>query len=226
MVISPTVASSPTKDGSDLPEQPTHILIAEDDEILAKGLGHNLRQLGYQVIGPALDGEKAIALAKQVRPDLAILDIRMPNIDGLGAAAMLFKQMGVPVILASAHSDPEYVVAGKQIGVFGYLVKPVTIDQIRVNIAVVWAKYRQHASLQNQVEDLKIALEDRKFIERAKGLLMDKLGLGENEAMCQLKKQARDSRRRLSDLARMLIETEQLFDRKPNTSYRKLSSIE
>ena len=197
-------------------DQPTHVLLAEDDELLAKGLSLHVQQLGYCVVGPAANGQQAIELATQHKPDLALMDIRMPVVSGLDAAAVLFEQLGIPVILLSAHCDQEYVKAGQRVGVFGYLVKPVTVDQIRVNIAVAWARYGQHLALHGQVEELKTALEDRKFIERAKGLLMDKLGLGENEAMSRLKKQARDSRRRLSDLARVLVESKQLFAAEPS----------
>ena len=194
-----------------LESQPVKVLIADDDELLSKSLCLNVEQLGYEPIGPAANGEEAIKLAKLHRPDLALIDLRMPVLDGLGAGTILFKHMGIPVVIISAHSDPEYLEAGKRVGIFGYLIKPVTQDQLRVNIGVAWARYRQYEKLRGEVKDLKGALEDRKFVERAKGLLMDRLGLGEEEAMRRLMKQARDSRRRLPDLARALIESDQLL---------------
>ncbi len=206
-----TQAEAPKQSDPPLANQPSDILIAEDDALLAASLSHNVRELGYHVIGPASNGEEAIALAKTDKPDLALMDIRMPIINGLGAATVLFKHMGIPVVIISAHCDPEYLDAGKRVGVFGYLVKPVTADQIRVNIEVAWSRFQQQEQLRHEVQGLKVALEDRKFIERAKGMLMDRLGLGENEAMSRLKKQARDSRRRLSDLARALVESERLL---------------
>lgn len=199
----------------DLTDQPSKILVADDDSLLAKCLCQHVRGLDYEVVGPAASGQEAVELGKKFRPDLALLDIRMPEMDGLAAAAVLFKHMGIPVVLVSAHSDPEYLEAGKRSGVFGYLVKPVTIDQIRVNIGVAWAAYCQHRMLRGEVQSLKTALEDRKFIERAKGMVMDRLGLSEKEAMSRLKKQARDSRRRLGDLSRVLVESQDLFDRRP-----------
>lgn len=206
------VNSLTDQDGHHLPDQPTDILIAEDDALLAKSLTLNIQQLGFNVIGPASDGQHAIELAKKNPPSLAILDIRMPVLDGIAAASILFPEMHIPVVMISAHSDAESLEASQQAGVFGYLVKPVTIDQLRVSIGVSWAKYRQHVMLHGEVENLKTALEDRKFIERAKGLLMDRKGLGENEAMQRLKKQARNTRRRLSDLARILVESDEIFE--------------
>ena len=200
-------------DGAD---QPSTVLIADDDELLAKSLGYNVRQLGLEVIGPAFDGKQAIELARETRPDLAIMDIRMPMVSGLSAATVMFKQMGIPVVIVSAYSDAEYLEAGKRVGVFGYLLKPITADQLRVGIGVAWARYIQQESLRHKVHDLRSALEDRNFVERAKKLLMDKIGLDEAEAMLRLRKEARDSRRRLPDLARALIETEERFKRHPN----------
>jgi len=205
-------ATSAEDTTSGQPHKPlTNILIAEDEPILAEGLVHHIKQLGYEVIGPAVDGQSAIELAKQQGPDLALLDICMPVLDGLSAAAVLFGEMHIPVILISAHSDEQSLASGQRVGVFGYLVKPVTLDQLRVNIGVAWARYNQQANLKIEVQDLKTALEDRKFIERAKGLLMDRKGLGENEAMQRLKKQARNTRQRLADVARVMVQSEALF---------------
>ena len=139
------------------------------------------------------------------------MDLKMPVLDGLGAGSVLFKNMGIPVVIVSAHSDPDYLEAGQRVGIFGYIIKPITFDQLRVNIGVAWSRFCQYEQLRSEVQDLKGALEDRKYIERAKGLLMDRLGLGESEAMRRLMKQARDSRRRLPDLARALIESDQLL---------------
>lgn len=190
------------------------MLVADDDELLAKSLCYNMRQLGLEVIGPAFDGKSAIELARANRPDLALMDIRMPMVNGLGAATVMFKQLGIPVVIVSAYSDTEYLEAGKRVGVFGYLLKPITADQLRVGIGVAWAKFIQQEQLKNKVHDLRSALDDRNFVERAKNLLMDKIGLDEAEAMLRLRKEARDSRRRLPDLARALIETEERFKRK------------
>lgn len=207
-------ARGPTKRPHARPE-PGSILIAEDERTTAAALRDQVVGLGYEALGPAGDGEAAIELAKQSRPDLALLDIQMPLIGGLSAATVLFKHMDIPVVLVTGYSDEQYINAGKRIGVFGYLLKPVEDDELRATIAIAWSRYQERQQLREDVQEMKEAIEDRKQIERAKGLLMDRLSLGEAEAMRRLQKQARDSRRRLSEVARALIESEQLLSRGP-----------
>ncbi len=194
-----------------LPASPKRILVAEDEHLLATNIAHNLRSLEFEVIGPAANGQQAIELAKEHKPDLALLDIRMPGTNGLEAAQVLFCQMGIPVMILSAFSDADYLAAGTRIGVFGYMLKPVTLDELRVSIAVAWSRYTQHTRLRDEVQDLKVTLENRKVIERAKGLVMQKLGLSEDEAMKRLQKQARDSRRKLADLAQSILDASDLL---------------
>lgn len=198
----------------DRPGLPTKILIAEDEHLLAASLADQLREMSIQVIGPASDGEKALELARTHMPDIALLDIRMPKIDGLSVAEAIFSELGIPAMLVSAYSDEQSVARSVKAGVFGYLVKPITRDELRVGLTVAWARYREQKSLAGQVEELKVALENRKLVERAKGILMDRLRLGEAEAMKRLQKQARDARRTLADMSRAIIESKQLFDEK------------
>lgn len=207
-------SSSPITEPSlpSIPDHPRTVLVAEDEHLLAVSLAHNLQSLGYEVIGPAANGQQAVELARAHTPHLALLDIRMPEMNGLEAASILFCQMGIPVVIISAFSDPEYLEAGARIGVFGYLLKPVTVDELRVTVTVAWSRFVQHTRLRSEVQDLKTSLENRKIIERAKGLLMTRLGLGEEAAMKRLQKQARDSRRKLVDLARAILETKELFE--------------
>ncbi|MEX0742417.1 MAG: response regulator [Phycisphaeraceae bacterium] len=186
------------------------ILIAEDEHLVAAALADSLTTLGYEVVGPVADGEQVVALAREQQPQLALLDIRMPRMDGLDAAAEL-NEMHIPVVIVSAYSDPEYLSRGANLGVFGYVLKPVTVEDLRVNIAVAWSRFRQQHQLRDEVQGLKMALENRKLVERAKGLLMTRLNITEPEAMKRLQKQARDSRRNMADLARAIIETDQLF---------------
>lgn len=194
----------------DNPAQLKRILIAEDEHLLAAALADDLRALNYEVLGPVPNGRQAIELARREPPQLALLDVRMPVMDGLEAAAILH-EMNVPSVIVSAYSDPEYVNRGSEVGVFGYVLKPVTVDDLRVNIAIAWSRYRYQHRLRSEVDTLKTALENRKLVERAKGLLMQRLNLTEPEAMRRLQKQARDSRRNMADLARSIIETDQLF---------------
>jgi AmiR/NasT family two-component response regulator len=167
--------------------------------------------LGYQVIGPAADGEEAIELSRSTQPDMALLDIRMPKKDGLAAAEVLFRTMGIPVMIFSAYSDPEYVTSGNRVGVFGYLLKPVTQDQMRVGISVAWGRFLDHIHQNSEITTLKDRLEQRKIIEQAKWVIVKRRGIEEPEAMKLLQKQARNNRRTLIDVARSVIENEKLF---------------
>ncbi len=195
-----------------LPEHPSKILIADDEHLVASGLASNLKELGYFVIGPAADGNEAIELAEAMQPDIALLDIRMPKKDGLDAAKVLFNDLAIPVIIFSAYSDPEYIDAGTRVGVFGYMLKPVTQDQLRVNISVAWSKYLDAAEKNSEIAVLKQRLEDRKLIEQAKWLIVERKNIPEPDAMKLLQRQARNNRRTLVDVAKSLIENQNLFD--------------
>ena len=197
---------------SRLPEHPSKILIADDEHLVASGLASNLKELGYLVIGPAADGDEAIELSEAMQPDIALLDIRMPKKDGLDAAEVLFQKMAIPVIIFSAYSDQEYVDAGTRVGVFGYMLKPVTLDQLRVNISVAWSRYLDAAEKNSEITVLKQRLEDRKLIEQAKWLIVEQKTISEPEAMKLLQRQARNNRRTLVDVAKSLIENQNLYD--------------
>ena len=195
-----------------LPTHPARILVADDEHLVAAGLRTNLTEMGFAVTGIAADGEQAVELCKQNRPDLALLDLRMPKRDGLETAEILFGQMGIPTIMLSAYSDHESVLHANRIGVFGYLVKPVSEDQLRVAITIAWGRYTDVANQDHEIDALKQRLEDRKMIEQAKWLLVQRKNITEPEAMKQLQMQARSSRRTLPDVARSVLEAEQLFN--------------
>lgn len=182
------------------------VLVAEDEHLLARTLAVSLESLGLTVVGPVSDGGKAVELAARERPDLAILDIRMPEVDGITAGRQLYQELNVPVVILSAFSDAQYVNQSTAFGVFGYLLKPVDLDELRVGLAVAWHRYREHLKLTGQVADLETKLRNRKVIERAKGLLMKHAGIDEEEAMRRLQKQARDARKPMVELAQALID--------------------
>lgn len=194
-----------------LPPHPSKLLVADDEHLVASGLAVNLRELGYEVIGPAADGDEAIELCRTHHPDMALLDIRMPKKDGLQAAEVVFRRMGIPVMIFSAYSDPEYVTSGNRVGVFGYLLKPVTQDQMRVGISVAWGRYLDYVNQNSEISTLKERLEHRKIIEQAKWVIVKRKGVEEPEAMRLLQRQARNNRRTLVDVARSVIENENLF---------------
>lgn len=188
-----------------LPELPRTILIAEDDFDLARSLAADLSELGFKILGPASNGQAAIDIARNERPDLALLDIRMPVLDGLAAAETLYAKMDIPIVILSAHNDEPCLQASVRYGVFGYLLKPVSTEQLRVTLVISWGRYCEHRRIANELEEIKLRFEQRKVIEKAKGILMKTMGLSEEDAMRTLQKQARDSRRPMFDLAQELL---------------------
>ncbi|MCH2137781.1 MAG: response regulator [Phycisphaerales bacterium] len=194
-----------------IPSHPAKVLIADDEHLVASGMVAALDDLGFEVVGPAGDGAHAIELCKSQQPDMALLDIRMPGTDGLEAAKVIFGDLGVPVMMLSAYSDPEYVSMGSDIGVFGYLLKPVSRDQLRVGIEVAWSRWLAHLEQDGKIDDLKERLEQRKIIEQAKWIIVKRKGVDEPDAMRMLQKQSRNSRKSLIDVAQSVVDSDSLL---------------
>ncbi|MDG2200649.1 MAG: response regulator [Phycisphaerales bacterium] len=192
-------------------EGPKRLLVADDEHLVAMGMKNNLEELGYEVIGPAGDGQAAITLCETLKPDMALLDIQMPGLDGLAAAEKIYQEMQIPVVIFSAYSDQEYVDSSNDAGVFGYILKPVTRDQLRVGIEVAWGRYLDSADQIEEISGLKERLEQRKIIEQAKWILVKRKSVEEPEAMKMLQKQARNNRRSLIDVARAVVESDSLL---------------
>lgn len=190
---------------------PKRVLVADDEHLVAIGICASLTDLGYQVVGPTADGEETIKLCQQEKPDLALLDIRMPKTNGLEAAKTIFKQFGVPVIILSAYSDPEYVSTAAKVGVFGFLLKPASQDHLRVSIEVAWRRYQDHLDTGKEIGSLKQRLNDRKTIEQAKWFIVQRKGNTEPEAMKMLQRQARNSRRPLIEVAKSILDNVEIF---------------
>jgi response regulator NasT len=207
----PGPRAGPAPPDRDHPPRPGSILVADDEHLVASGIAAHLQAMSYRVIGPACDGVEAIELCRTERPDLAILDIRMPRMDGIAAAAEIFHELSIPAMILSAYSDSEYVDGARDAGVFGFLLKPVAQDQLDVAISVAWARYLEHLDQHSTISTLAQRLEDRKVIEQAKWVLVKTKGLDEPDAMRLLQRQARNHRRRLADVARSVIESEELL---------------
>ena len=188
------------------PRRLDSVLIAEDEHLLARNIASDLGEMGFRVVGPASTGVEALDLARKHRPDLALMDVRMPEMDGLAAARVLHDELDIPVVIMSAYSEEQYVAAGVDSGVFGYLLKPVTVDEMRVSLAVAWGRFLRHVQVNQTVADMERRLEERKLIERAKGMLIKQLGIDEEAAMRTLQRQARDARRPMVELARAIID--------------------
>ncbi|MDW8107416.1 MAG: response regulator [Armatimonadota bacterium] len=181
------------------------IVIADDEPIILLDLRQMLEELGMSVVGEASDGRQAVEKVRQLKPDLAILDVKMPEMDGIEAARILHEERLAPVILLTAYSDSELVQRAKQAGVYGYLVKPFKQADLMPAIEVALARYQETRELEQQVSDLKEALETRKLIERAKGILMDTYGLREQEAYRRIQVQSMNTRKSMREIAEAII---------------------
>lgn len=195
-----------------IPDRLTSILVADDEHLVAGGIAANLAELGFTVVGPASDGQEALDLCRNARPDMALLDIRMPRLDGLAAAKAIHEELGIPVVLLSAYADPEFIDRAGQAGTYGYLLKPITPDQLRAAVTVAWSRHCAAAERRAEILALQERLENRKIIEQAKWILVDRKGLDEPEAMRRLQRHARNNRRTLVDIAQSIIENLDLFD--------------
>jgi response regulator NasT len=197
------------------------ILVAEDDPLIALGLCERLRSLGHEPIGPAANGEEAIQLAHENQPDLYLFDIEMPNVDGLQAAAELAgKGLRRPVVVVTGVDDPSLIERSVATGVSAYLTKPIDTRALQAAIDLAAVRQAEFEQLEAEVERAQQALEDRKIVERAKGLLMSALDLSEQDAFRRLQLTARERNLRLADVAARIVEQQSLLapKRKPTPS--------
>src|SRR4051812_33300171 len=164
------------------------ILVAEDETIIRLDLRDMLERAGFEVCAEAKDGEEAIALARSEQPDLAIMDVKMPRLDGIEAARTILDERPIPIVMLTAYGQDELVTRAAEAGVFGYLVKPFREQDLLPAIRTARARHEELAAVRQEAESLSDALAARKSIERAKGLLMQKEGLTEDEAFSRLRK--------------------------------------
>ena len=181
----------------------TRILVAEDETLIRMDLVEMLTEAGYEVIAQATNGEEAIALANEHKPDLAILDVQMPVLDGISAAEKIITI--APVLMLTAFSQRELVDRARDAGVMAYVVKPFTISDLVPAIEIAISRHTQMRSLANEVADLHDRLETRKVIDRAKGILMKALNLTEPEAFSWIQRAAMDRRITMKEVAEAVI---------------------
>ena len=180
------------------------ILIAEDETLIRMDLAEMLRENGYEVIGEATNGEEAIALANELKPDLAILDVKMPKLDGITAAETIVKIS--PVLMLTAFSQKDLVERALDAGVMAYVVKPFTIDDLIPAIEIATTRHTQMIALQNEIADLTERLETRKLVDRAKGILMQAMKLSEPDAFKWIQRTAMDKRVSMKQVAEAVID--------------------
>ena len=186
---------------------PLRILIAEDETIIRLDLRQLLEGAGFDVCAEARDGEEAVALARSAEPDLAVLDVKMPRLDGIEAARRILDARPIPIVMLTAYGQDELVARAVEAGVFGYLVKPFRESDVLPAIQTARARHEELSALREEAESLAEALAARKVIERAKGLLMTKEGLSEEEAFARLRKASQVSGRPLRVIAEAVVAT-------------------
>lgn len=188
------------------------VLVAEDDPLIAHALAERLRSLGHDPIGPARDGAEAIELARASSPDLYLFDIEMPNVDGLEAATRLSAEgLRRPVVVVTGVEDETLIERSIATGVSAYLTKPIDTRALQAAIGLAAARHEEFRELESEVERAQQALEDRKTVERAKGLLMSALDLSEQDAFRRLQLTARERNLRLVEVAAAIVEQQSLL---------------
>ncbi len=182
-------------------------MIAEDEALIRMDLAEMLGEQGYEVVGEAADGARAVALAEELRPDLVILDVRMPVLDGIAAAERIASQRIAPVVILTAFSQRDLVERARDAGAMAYLVKPFNASDLIPAIEVAVSRFSEISALESEVASLSERLETRKLVERAKGLLQSKQGMTEPEAFKWIQRAAMDRRTTMKRVAEVVLET-------------------
>ncbi len=194
-----------------LPKNPTKVLVADDELLVIQGIIGLLKTLGFEVIGPCKNGEEAVEKVQEERPDIALLDIQMPVMNGMQAAQIIFHDHDIPVVMLTAYSDDSFLRNSIAAGVFGYLLKPASSEQISAGLSVAWQRFLDHVAQRTHIVDLTQRLHDRKLIERAKWIIVKRKNISEPEAMKMLQKQSRSSRKSIANVARAVIDSDGLM---------------
>jgi AmiR/NasT family two-component response regulator len=181
------------------------VIVAEDEAIIRLDIVETLKESGFDVIGQAGDGAEAVRLALELKPQLVLMDIKMPGTDGLQAAEIL-KEHKVPVVLLTAFSSPELVEQASEAGVFSYVVKPFNPHNLIPALRIALSLHERMSSVENEVDEMNEKLETRKLVDRAKGLLTEKMKLNEPEAFRWIQKASMDRRLSMKQVAQTVIE--------------------
>ena len=187
------------------------VLIVEDDTLVGMGLRAQLEKLGHTVVGQAANGPEAQALYREQQPDIVLMDIRLDDADGITLAGQLLAERRCPMIILSAYGDRELVERAGSTGVFGYLIKPVTPEGLQAQMEVAVRRFQQQEQLIREKDTLAQTLETRKLVEKAKGIFMKRLNLDEAEAHRRLQLESQKRRMGIADLAKRVIESEELL---------------
>jgi response regulator NasT len=182
------------------------VVVAEDEALIRLDLVEMLTEAGYEVVGQAGDGEAAISITEKEKPDLVVMDVKMPKLDGISAAERIANQRIAPVVILTAFSQRDLVERARDAGAMAYLTKPFTIDDLMPAIELAVSRFQEIKQLDAEVTDLQDQLKARKLIEKAKGILMKNLKISEPEAFKWMQKTAMDKRRSMTDVAQLVMD--------------------
>ena len=183
------------------------VVIAEDDSLVELGLRRMLKCLGHEVVGSARNGKEAVQLTQDQHPDIAVLDIRMPEVDGLEAARRIGEKCPVPILMLTAFTEHKLVKEAAESGAVAYLLKPVTMNQLEVAMSLAVARFKEQYELRKKAEHLENELENRKSVEKAKEILAEHLGISEREAFHRIQEESRSQRTKVEETAKAIIAT-------------------
>lgn len=182
------------------------VVVAEDESLIRIDIVETLKDNGFTVVGEAADGEAAVAMAREHRPDLVVMDVKMPLMDGITAAEILTKERIAPVVLLTAFSQRELVERASEAGALAYVVKPFTPNDLIPAIEIALSRSQQISALEDEVADIAERLETRKVLDRAKGILNDTMGLTEPEAFRWIQKASMDRRLTMREVAQTVVD--------------------
>ena len=181
------------------------VVIADNESIIRMDLREMLAEAGHEIVGEASNGVRAVELTRKYRPDLVIMDIKMPELDGIAAARRIADEKLAPVLLLTAFSQQEFVEKAKDSGVLGYLVKPIEESNLFPAMEIALSRFEEHQKLEKELEAVKQSLETRKTLDRAKGVLMDACGLTESEAYRRIQQYSMTKRLTIKEVAEAIV---------------------
>lgn len=181
------------------------VVFADDEPLTRMDLRRALEEMGLEVVGEAGDGGAALEAVRSLKPDIAILDIRMPVMDGIEVARVLHEERLAPVLILTCYADADLIRRAGSAGVYYYLVKPFKVEDLRAAVEIALSRWREHVALEKEAKDLEERLETRKLVDRAKGILMDRFGLKESEAFRRIQVQAMNTRKSMREIAEAII---------------------
>lgn len=187
------------------------VLIAEDDPLVAVTLSDQVAELGHNVVAVASDGQEAIDMARREQPEIALLDIKMPNVDGITAAEKIGAEFDIPMLMLTAYSDRPLVLRAAEAGALGYLLKPVSSEELSANVALALARHREKQALKEEAGRLEETLAERELIDRAKAVLMKHVGITEGEAYARIRQTAREKRVKMAAVAKTILAAEEFL---------------